>query len=416
MKRQTPVPGPNAVICAALPCVTVIVASILMSMMCWVVYYGVSNADKVDKVKYDLLIAGYVSLEKDNAQFNSMFVSPMCWTSEYSGHQVVSTNRTILQGGPIVCKQSAGSMCFADQLVDVTFPSPLQSGSFCANSAWKVGGIPYYNVSDVVSDKTFIRCFLHTDGRILRDSCVLHIQETPEPLAPPKNNEWDFIVLFSLGWPVLVLISIWIPVLAEAFRQMRSMDAKSVCKRAFGALKALRNLLPESTNWADRYELWIRAYNLETKKMVKIKWRDLSPSIRDEVIYWKKDYVQFIYDPSNGGSVISKQFDLAECRDISLCGYFVQNLRGKVFKHEASTILALNMETLTTVTIPISPLAKVLGSDPRDDDKTHVRVRCYTFAGGFLVALQTLDESKVPTEHDGTYYSIEDLRSRLALQ
>ena len=238
--------------------------------------------DTVDKRVYNDLRIEKWRVEHDLAKLDSMFHARECTSAMFSGARVVTASQAVRGGGPIACKCGGGFCVDAKGRVDPSFPA--SAGCSCANSAWAASGIPFFNVTDEASAPVQMRCSMHPDGRLLRDSCVLYVHEEQPTFRFFCLSCWFYYLLHWIGvsflkmstysmcllsLPLLVLI---LGTLEKILKDRAEQEERNRSNESKGtAAPHLQTKKPA----VEKRELVAQVFDVEANHCVPIEWKNL---------------------------------------------------------------------------------------------------------------------------------------------
>lgn len=175
-----------------------------------------------NRLKEAQRINSNLQTEMDNLRpkyehLDSMFVNPYATYLSFPTTQISTFDSSILQGGTIRC------MLFYPEYPRFDFNPPLGMPEHrCENDAWIGNNVPILNVSETATSEDFIRCFSLENGRVLPESCTIHIQSgrnrpliSESPGAPWNSFVgqilWNFRRFFwRFVWIVVIRITLFL--------------------------------------------------------------------------------------------------------------------------------------------------------------------------------------------------------------
>lgn len=356
----------------------------------------------VSRDQYNDLSAQKWHVERNLAGYESMFQTRECFQGTFSGARVVTTSQAILLGGPITCKCGGGICVNKNGVVDTSFPK--DADCTCTNSAWSADGVPFYNVTDEASAPAHLRCSMHRDGRILRESCVLRISESQSVKGISLNN-FILVMCYGMGheiWSLLVwiqriifmLLYVSPPVLCVVllFAAIREAIRQKASTGSSTAQSAKRAATSKKYSCA-------QVFDIASRQRVPVEWADLPQDCVRAALATTKKYVYFY----RHGDLI----DIVDSdeRNPEMSNYSIEYLREVLEPRKSPTACVLDAETNLPVEVAWKDLPEECVKNALSCTKKYVgffrhRDRIYTVgANEIMPAL--------------TNYSIQTLRNVL---
>ena len=139
-----------------------------------------------------------------------MFVPPSDARFSFDGPRIVTSYQRVLGGGPVECTR----------MDDADFSKGLR----CSNDVAEGTHVRVYNISAPTNEQVFIRCFMRDDGRVLPDSCLIHMHHarTKESTLAVIEGEMDMMVDNFMHELLLTVTLVPVEILHSVFSVLRS--------------------------------------------------------------------------------------------------------------------------------------------------------------------------------------------------